>query len=185
MSKPYVEHKGIKRTAVTAQTKSGTVTLIDYTTSKVQGKRCVKVQLGDKTGYVDLDTYPEIEAQIKAANEQYEQDFVVRYPGIYELVAAQDDAEYRYERLQRQIERGDGILSNSQPDRDPAEVAKQYPIAAAYLTICGYCDSRNLDKYNAGQWAVEQLENGADVIETCNVMRERWGARALDAVRRD
>lgn len=174
--KPYVPHKGIKREPLSITLgKFGERQISDWTPGKVQGRRVVKAGTVNGTPlYVDLDRHPEIEAQINAANAAYEQAFIARYPGIYELVAARNDAEYRYERLQRAIERGDGILPSSTPDRDPEELARQYPLAAAYLTICGYCDSDNLDKYGAGQWAIEQLEAGADVLDTCNAMQQRW-----------
>ena len=183
-NKPYVPHQGIKRTPITTTTTWGMATVTDHAPRNVQGHRAVGTDLKVKGTpvYIDLDAHPEIAAQITAANDKYEQDFVTRYPGIYDLVAARNDADYRYERLQREIESGDGILSNSQPDHDPADVAAQYPIAAAYLTICGYCDSNNLDKYGAGKWAVEQLESGADVIDTCDAMRQRWNAAASAAV---
>mgnify|MGYP001572797255 CR=1 FL=1 len=178
-TKPYVPHKGIKHNPIIAQTKAGKVTITDYTPSKVQGRRVIEATLGGKRGYVPLDSYPEIDAAIKAENERHEAEFVARYPGVYELVAAQNDAEYRYERLQREIESGDGILSNSIPERDPAEAAKQYPIAAAYLQICDYCDNCSMSnvgmaKSSTGNWAIEQIKNGADVITTRDEMVKRY-----------
>jgi len=180
--KPYVPHYGIKHNQIAATLTAGTVTVTEYTEVRTQSKRCVKVDLSGKTGYVDLDAHPEIDELLKIENARYEQEFVNRYPGIYELVTAQNDEDFRYERLQREIESGNGILSDSTPENDPAEVARQYPIAAAYLTICGYLESNNLNKYGAGKWAIEQIENGADVIETRNQMQDRWHEAARNAI---
>ena len=182
-TKPYVTHKGIKRIIITVATNWGEATVTEYTPRKVQGRRVIETDLKVKGTpvYIDLDKHPEIEAQITAANEKYEQDFTTRYPGIYELVAAQNDDEYRYERLQREIERGAGVLSNSHPDRDPADVAKQYPIASAYLDICNYADADpssqvGYDKRTAGKWAIEQLELDCDVIQVRDEMIARYQA---------
>ena len=182
--KPYVPHKGIKRNSIATTTPWGNCTITDWTPQKVQGHRVVGTDLkvNEKPVYIDLDKNPEIEAQINAANETFEAEFVAHYPGIYELVAAINDAEYRYERLQCEIERGDGILSNSTPEVDPEDVAKMYPIAAAYLTIIGYTDSDNGGKYSAGMWAIEQLEAGEDVIATHDAMCQRWHVYTSDHI---
>ncbi len=185
MSKPYVPHQGIRRTPITVTLGDyGDCQLGGYTPSKMQGRSVIATTktVNGKALYVNLDAHPEIKAILDAANAAYERDFIARYPGVYDLVTAQNDAEWRYERLQQEIEQGDGILSDSTPEHDPDELAIQYPIAAAYLEIVGYTDSDNLDKYSAGEWAINQLEDGADVIETCNQMRSRWHAAASEAV---
>lgn len=182
MNKPYVTHIGIRRTPITVHLgEYGDCQLDGFLQTKIQGRNVIATTkiVGKNKLYVDLDKHPEIKAVLDAENEQYEAEFVARYPGIYELVAAQNDAEYRYERLQREIESGNGILSNSTPTHDPADVAKQYPVAAAYQTICAYAENCSMSnvgfaKSAAGKWAVGQLESGADVVATRDEMIKRY-----------
>lgn len=185
-NKPYVTHKGIKRTPLTVEFGCfGTCTIADWRPTKMQGRRVISTDkiIDGKTLYVDLDKHPEIETLLAQANEQYEQEFMARYPGIYELVAAIDDEDNYHEAFERMMEdeHNDGAKPPKQPALSTERAAEMYPIASAYLTICNYTDADpssqvGYDKRSAGTWAIEQLEAGRDVIQVRDEMMARYQA---------
>jgi hypothetical protein len=76
-------------------------------------------------------------------------------------------------------ENNDGVRPPEHPKMSVEEAKRQYPIAAAYLTILKYSQADPSSKTGfeqriKGEEAIEKLENGADVEKTRDEMIENY-----------
>jgi len=97
-------------------------------------------------------------------------------PGLKELEAAYNDIE-RYHRefdAMMENESNDGINPPKPITANPQELAKKYPIAAAYLKAERWELASHYAKSSAGKRAKEKIANGEDYNAALAEMEQEW-----------
>lgn len=105
-------------------------------------------------------------------------------PGLYILNSAiNDEIDYRknFDRMMED-EQNDGVNPPVEPQNKSADVAKQYPVAAAYLKAEKFEFSNNYMKSAAGAKAKRIIGQGGDYIKAIEEMEKEWNDYCLDSV---
>ena len=110
------------------------------------------------------------------------------FPGLAELRAARA-AEERYAQQFASMmsdESNDGARPPARPIGPRcADLAAQYPAAAAYLRAEGFASARHDAKAAAGQRAMRAMEAGEAAVEALARMESEWRDAAIAAAERD
>jgi len=153
------------------------------------------LQVGRKPSATDLqaikDNKPEILAILiaeKKAKDDAREAREKAIAGIDGLDALRKaiDAEYAYSReVNRRFE--DESLSSFMPGKPASsdDLKKQYPRAAAYIKAENWTMSGNVDKYSAGQKALERIINDENHVTVIAEMEAEWSQAAHEAMMRD
>jgi len=131
---------------------------------------------------VTLDSRPELRAIVDAAiaaDEEAERIEAERMEenvsGLAELQAAIDaEQQYRadFNRMMED-ENNDGVNPPSHPSTSSAELAKQFPRAAAYIRAESYSFASHWAKAKAGEEAMEIIASGG-AIEDAEAKLKNW-----------
>ena len=107
------------------------------------------------------------------------------FPGLAELRAARA-AEERYAQQFASMMSDDGAWPPARPIGPRcADLAAQYPAAAAYLRAEGFASARHDAKAAAGQRAMRAMEAGEAAVEALARMESEWRDAAIAAAERD
>ena len=103
-------------------------------------------------------------------------------PGVAALSKAREAEDAAYEAMRRAIERGDGRMPAPYTGPKSADLAAQYPRAAAYLNAEGYESASHFAKSAAGKKAKTRLLAGEDHQIVVSEMDAEWLAAAEQSV---
>ena len=97
-------------------------------------------------------------------------------PGLKELENIISDWNYYQESFNRMMEdeMNDGVHSPKRPTKEVADIAKQYPIASAYIKTDNWSMADNYVKSGAGSKAKKAIENGEDYKIAIEKMEQEW-----------
>lgn len=171
--KNYIEKKGLHHTDIIYTTPRGSVIRIlsvynDTANSEIITP-CIGGSPAGSKGNIKISTMPRLAEQIAAAKSAEEQAFLLRYPGIDELLDIIRLHRLADEALEEMMGTGDSILRATRPKISIEEAHAKYPIASAYLTLLRLSNADpssaiGFIRRQVGQEAFQQIEKGVDVI---------------------
>lgn len=97
-------------------------------------------------------------------------------PGLDELrsiIADWDEYQGGFNRMMED-EMNDGVNPPQRPTVEVAEIARQYPIAAAYIKAENWDNASHYRKSGAGSRAKTKIENGEDYQTVIAEMEKEW-----------
>ena len=113
--------------------------------------------------------------------EKYEKEKIEKHkniPGLNELESIIADWDYYMDAQSAMMEdeMNDGINPPKRPSCEVAAIAKQYPVAAAYIKAENWGLASNYAKSAAGNKAKKKIAAGVNYLEVLAQMEQAWSA---------
>lgn len=172
--------KGTPSSEVSISTLHGVFTGYWGRVIKAEGFVCKGVVNGKEVllcAQIDKKDWDTFRAGVKA-------ELLRNVPGL-EILKAAINAEIQYHEdfeAMMDDEFNDGVNPPSKPQTNSAEIAKQYPIAAAYLKARAWECAAHFSKSAAGRKAKNAIAEGNDYNAAIALMEKEWSDYCANAI---
>lgn len=129
----------------------------------------------------EIELNGEKKDMVEKERDRIKKEFDINVPGLEDLKKAKKNYYNEMERHRYEFDKmmydgnNDGVNPPKSIDRSLEskykELARKYPRAYVYLKADGYTLSNNVDKYSAGEKAMELIKSGGSISDAEDILK--------------